>query len=378
MGEENQTEDKLLSLLSKKKLNKPLEKEINLLLKKKLDWNYINQNFTKKTYKRLSPFFHKKQIKESLEIVSFLNKKNINYVVLKGITLQHFNKKRRFSDLDIFIDKKNIEKVASLLIDKYDYKLKSIKWFKVIKKFNFNILHHIELCNPHKIPVEIHYFLVHSSFIDSKTLNLDNNKTYLNIDGIDVPCLLPELQLIEIILHGVYNHGFLINHKRWIGSINTIINNYNIDWKKFMKIISKLDNHEAVYRAVMLLNDIKGLKVNIPSHILKKIYLSSSKLRLFLTRKFNSNFLLKNNYINNYASSEEKFNRWQRKITILFNIKANKYFFSLFYYYYLIRSLRDFYFKLSRITGYEFNSMLKIFFNVYEKNKKRKSKMTLY
>jgi hypothetical protein len=352
MGKENKTEDKLLFLLSKKNLNKYEEKKLSLFLRRKLDWNYIHQNFTEKTSKRLIDFTQEKRIKNSLEIIDFLNKQNINYIVLKGLTLWHFNKKRRFGDLDILVGTKDFYRTIKLICNKLKYK---------VKKDHLNQLitgHHLELIHPHRICIEIHQYLTDLTHIDSKSLSLASNKIYLNIKNIKVPSLIPEFQLLEVILHNVYSHYFCANYNRWSDDINTIINNYNIDWNKFFDIISDLRFLELTYVVIKIL-DKYSTKINMPLSVLRKIYKNSSKSKLFFLERFE-------NYSPEYVSEEiskRSSSYFRTKIYFISHFGFNKCFFRIFYYPYLRYRYRR---NTIHYLGYKYIHIANIFYNFFK------------
>jgi len=312
--------NRLITLINTKKIKDGSE-IIDFLIKNKINYS-VHSN---------EKLIDKKKVKDCLEIIDFLNKNNIDYVVLKGLTLKHFNKKRTFGDLDIFVDKRDVKKIIKLLTKKFNYTY-DIDYFNYIKKINFKNDHHIQLKHTRKICIEVHYLLSDYSTLDTKSLNMLSNKIFFNINGIKIPYLSPELQLLVVTLHNAYQHVFLTNYQKWLDDTNIILNSYKINWSKFIKIISKLGYSELTYRSFILLNNFNKSKI-IPLNILRKIYLLSSKWRLFLTRKFDINFFKKNkSLLNKIILSEKKKYEWRLKNVLLFNLGFNKQFLNMIYY----------------------------------------------
>lgn len=234
--------------------------------------------------------FMKKKVDDCLEIIGVLNKKKIDYVVLKGITLEQLDKKRQFSDLDIYVNSNDYRKTINILQNNFNYRLslnkKEYKFIYGFIEYVTSYTHHIPFEKKNKINIELHRHLADHFFID-KILNPTSRKIFFKRKGTIVPCLIPEIQLLEIILHYSYNHLFGPNIlKRWLGDLNLIIKNYRIDWDEFLHITKKIGYLELVYFSFIIINRFNRNKLKVPSKIMKKMGRNHSKYKIWLYEKY--------------------------------------------------------------------------------------------
>jgi len=327
------TENQLIALCSKPKINKQDEEKFNYIFRKDLDWKYLTENLNEKSKQRFDDFIQKKRIKDSLEVIDFLNKNKINYIVLKGLTLWYFNRKRGFGDLDILVDKKDVKNVTELLKNKLNYNyFNNYNELRLAKKYNFNIGKHIEMYKPNHIFIEVHYDLANSSLFNIKRLEILHNKYYFIINKTKIPSLTPELHLITIMIHNI-GHLFLVDFEKWQNDTNLIINNRKINWNKFIEIINHQKWSALFYRAIKILNSINNKKVNISKKVIKNIYKNSSKIKLFLTKDFDINFPKKMLIIfKKTRDSKFYYTAWILWINLLFSFGFNKEFLKVLYY----------------------------------------------
>lgn len=316
------------------KKNPELMEKINSLIKKNRSWAFIWKNLSEDERKIFQDSRDKEFVKSSLEVIDFLNKSNIKFLVLKGLTLRKFNTERRFDDLDIFVHKDDIKKTLFLLKEKFGYKSK----IEELRQYKFRKGSHITVTSPTRIRIEVHYFLAHC--FNHAPINPFKEKINISINNIDIPSLSPELQLTEIFLHMAFNHGFLVKYWRVYEDITTIIKNYDINWGKFIQIIFKLNIQEAVYKAVKLLYLYNQKDAGIPEQVVNRLYKDSSKFRLYLTREFNEDFLKKSESLENeFTKNKKKFSVWLIKKMIIFNLGFNKRFFKLLIKYIFVFKL---------------------------------------
>lgn len=328
------TEELLIKLLSQKRFKNTDIEIIYSLLREIGDWGPLHKKLSKTQTERLRDLMDKKHVKDSLEIINEFNKAGINFVVLKGLTLRKFNKKRRFFDLDVLIDRKDFER--ALKICKKWYKCAfSDKKIKKIIKFRLFGLHHISFSDKNMIHLELHLSLSLLFYgLDSESLDLKNNKIYLYYEGIKIPCLAPELQLLNCLIHGFMHaikQSFNIEQeKREIEDISLILSHYKIDWYKFVKIAKDFNCLEIIYLLLKKIN--KSKKGLIPHSALNQAYSLSSKWRLILISSFYRRLAKLKNKRLGYLQ-RLKFNVILYPWALLLNLYSKKRFEMLFFFF---------------------------------------------
>lgn len=195
-----------------------------------------------------------KRVKDTLKIMKCLNAEKINYIILKGISLWYFDRGRDFEDIDILVAPEDVEKVADILNQKFGYQYKRPKELDFLRNPKQNNAHDVSIVTPKMTPVEIHYRMF--NYLDQHKLSLMSDKLFLEFDGTEIPCHSKELQLLEAVLHHVYNDFFICDRKKWVNDINLIINNYDIDWKKFIRMAEELRQKEVIYLTMKMLGHV--------------------------------------------------------------------------------------------------------------------------
>jgi hypothetical protein len=303
----DEDENLLLNLLSKNRLGLK-ERNLTVYLARKINnREYLDKKLTSSQNEKLQDLFDRKRIKDSIEIIKEFNKAGINFAVLKGLTFRKFNKKRSAVDLDIFIDKNDIEKALKISKKWYNYAFSDEKIRKIVRLDSFG-KHQIKLISPDTITLELHPFLFYGSLIDSEKLNLKNNKIYLKFNRIKIPCLIPELQLFYALIRWIdrtVKRREIIKEGKEINDIKLILENYEINWDKFIRMVKKFGCLEIIYLLISELLSAEKFKFPIPSNKLDEIYALSSKWRLFLInkaykRKYPALFLINKAYKRKY------------------------------------------------------------------------------
>jgi hypothetical protein len=223
--------------------------------------NSWKDKLSDKAKKRMAEKIREQKIKDNLAIIKLLNKEKIDYVILKGISLWYFNRNRDFDDLDILVGRNDVEKVANLLNKEFNYKYERPEELDFVKKLEQKNVHDITMRAPKMIPVEIHYRIF--NYLDQHNLALMSDKVILELDGVNLPCQSKELQLLEAFLHNIYHHFFVCDMQKWVTDINIILDNYDIDWKKFIQIANELKQKEVIHLTIKL------LKVRLPPPAMK-------------------------------------------------------------------------------------------------------------
>lgn len=313
---------------------------IEPFLQQNKDWNSLGEklspSFKEKVSAQLSRSVKKKitqklqdkRIQESLALIDLFNRNNIDYVVLKGLTLQFFNRDRVFFDLDIFVPHTDFEK-AKVVLKSFGYSSKG----EDEEKYSRNTGFHIEYNKTDTIQVELHYRLTEYSFIDEHVVPLMREKRFMDISGIRVPCLSPELMLLQVFLHYSYNHGFLQYYRKWYEDIETIVLNQEIDWSKFLDFARATGCSELIYKILILLEDFNGKKIAVPATVRQELLKNSSSVRLFFTRSFDNHLYEEYQEIKKITDPEKIAPRksrldWKIKHSLFFSLGFKPVFFN--------------------------------------------------
>jgi len=277
--------------------------EIKSLMRQSRDWNFIWREMSTPAKEQFRKRIQEKRRRDSLEIIELLNKNKINFIVLKGLTLQYFNEIRRFDDLDIYVPPDDYQKAAAL-IESLDFT--PLKNETKQKQRGWEIPHHIQYHKTNNVRVELHYRLFFNTSGLERKLPVMEEKIFLNIDGIPVPCLSKELQLLTILLHNFFNHGFLDYYRKTFEDTRCLLQNYDMDWNKFLIYVHKTGYHELFYRLIILLNVFYGENLTIPDYVVAELKKNSSDIRLQLTKGNEAAFHNRYCTLNQIPSENEK------------------------------------------------------------------------
>lgn len=324
----NKVPDETGPLLQQKKDRQAPGAKISAALREKIN-NQLNPAIKEKIRRQLQDT----RIKDSLALIDLFNSRSVRYVVLKGVTLQCFNNNRTFYDLDIFVPKTDFEKAKALLeISGYSPKRQDVE------KYEKNTGFHIEYNRPDHLQVELHYRLFQCSSLDENNVPLMEERCFLAISGIRVPCLSKELQLLEVFLHYFYNHGFLGFYTKWFEDIEAVILHQDIDWTRFLVLAKKTGCCELLYRILFFLEEFNGKTSAMPPHVRRELRKNSSGTRLFLTAPFDRNFLHEYRELERIAIPEERARRrsrldWKIKYSLLVSLGFRPDFFRLLWFF---------------------------------------------
>ncbi len=265
----------------KKAIEKEGVKEVLSLLKKAKNWDYVRNNLSQKSREEFQEGAYHKRLKDYIETVDFLNKKGLNFVVLRGLSLFEVQKDRTMFDLDIFAGRNETEKTAEILKNQFGYEYNQDE----LIDYKLRLGHHITLKHPTRLPIEIHYYLF-DFFYNAQ--NLLEKKSYINIEGVLIPCLEREMQIVTMLLHPLYNHGFDVDYTRLHNDINSIVGYYQIDWNRFKNIVRELDCEATVFTTIKLSEYFTGKKINFPKDVLSHLEFGSSAIKLYFTKNLKS------------------------------------------------------------------------------------------
>jgi len=312
-------EDRLILLGSKNKLNSKEKKEIDLILDKNLDWEYIlttlkinkiavlfydnilDKKIPKNIIQKLSQ--RKKQLimrekfmqKELFKLLDLLKKEDIEPVVMKGVVLANLYPAgaRPFADLDILIKKEELQKVKDILLKK-GYKL-----YEHSRSEKEYLEHHKHLIffKKKKPSVEVHWDIVNNDTrININPLVFINNSENIIISKKEVNILKPEHQFLHLCIH-LIEHKFILSLRYYL-DIKFLLKKYKnkLDWDEIINISKQMNISNFVFH--ILNKTKKNLGLNISSKILNHLRENSSSFKLFLLNIINRNIIIRLHYPN--------------------------------------------------------------------------------
>ena len=278
-------ENKLLLLCARTQLTPQQNNELEVLLKQPLDWQHIlDQSATH----RLTPllFYHLKNLELPPHIYTILEKtytytafhnmvylaelntildQGIKIIVLKGPhlaeTVYGNIALRPFSDMDLLIQRADIEKL--------DQKLIKLGYISSDKSFYKNCHFHLPYTKKGKVNIHLE---IHWAFVDKFILHrIDMDKILAATTDKYLPC---ELNILYLILH-LEKHAFfnklifqtkrpqewiftkpLGNQLLWYTDLYELISKNNPDWKKIVTLSKEWKIEQILYRNIIILNNL--------------------------------------------------------------------------------------------------------------------------
>ncbi|KST67758.1 nucleotidyltransferase domain-containing protein [Mastigocoleus testarum] len=209
---------------------------------------------------------------ELIKILSLLQKQNITVFPYKGPVLANSIYgnvgMRRFCDLDIMVQPKDIFAVKELLISlgyQPKRKMNRAQELAYLRSRNQHTYDFID--EPKKILIEVHWRLGPKVFTDIKPDDFWNNLTPINISNITTLTLPPEYYLPILCVHGSRH---IWTKLAWLCDIATLIyTNPNLNWERVIHNSEKWQCKRILF--VGLLLTINLFEVNLPPEIYQQI-----------------------------------------------------------------------------------------------------------
>ena len=305
---------------------------IELLRKHRLVSHIIKNKFTKELlpntiYDRIKQI-HVNQSKKTLlftgelfKIHEILDKNNISHVFFKGslLSLELYNDIgfRNFKDIDLLVDKKNIEKTVTLIKGlNYSFIEPRINLSEKQKIVNYSISHHYHLRhNVNPIDIELHWNLTNpKSYFSVASNEVIKNKIELNFQDRLLPYISSSENIVFLAAHGAIHQS------------------YRLFWlKDFSELLLKTSSEE-INNAWELAKKLKLSKSFTQACILSQL-IYKTDLPAFV--KFNNNIKLIKVPLKSIAIIELKQQGFLGKFKYVFyrlSLKPNiRYYFDLIY-----------------------------------------------
>lgn len=276
--------------------------------------------------------------KELIQIVRQLQKENVTFVFLKGLPLHLYyegnHPRRIYTDCDILISPKNMQKVERILAGR-GYKKKSetlkkesepvhkpeVSFYSTKSAFRIVFDIHVEpvFLMTQVATADVYYS---SSFLRQMTEEFLNNRRNIIVEGYSFPILSVNHLIPYLSLH-FFHHNFRGVFR--LHFIHKVISKENdINWQEIESFIVKYRLQQFIFPVFSLL--LKYFKTQIPKKILKKIVPQG------LFQQYIHKNILQSNIYNNESKIQAGIHRfllifllapnpWYKKIMNLFNFQ---------------------------------------------------------
>ena len=221
-----------------------------------------------------------KMVKNFLSITDLLKDDKIPFTNFKGPLLSYriYNDAsvRFMSDIDILVDKTDIEAILVLLLKNGYHLMDGVYWPKTTIKQQVlvNTLHHLEFYNNElRFCVEIHWMLTQTLPISKNKMRgvIKNNLTEVTIFNRTFSVFTKEFELLYLLIHGS-SHGW--QRLKWLVDINDYPFE-EIDLVVFEKLVKQFKAGRIINQTNFLLNKYFQSKLPIssssrlPNHFIK-------------------------------------------------------------------------------------------------------------
>ncbi len=204
------------------------------------------------------------QSKTSLEYTSILIKindlfqrKNIKYISFKGplLSLELYDDIgfRNFRDLDILVEKENIEEAKKIIKDlNFKNIYPRIPLSNQQRKVNYSISHHYHFTHNEKpIEIELHWNITNpQSFFGITTKDIISHSQLINISNHDVPYISTIENLVYQAAHGSIHQWYRLF---WLKDFSELLLKYpNDEIKNARELSKKLKLEKCFWQACIL------------------------------------------------------------------------------------------------------------------------------
>ena len=248
--------------------------------------------------------------KNGLEIIKLFNDNNIDYILVKGITvfwhLYDDETLRAVSDLDFLIRRDHYHKLSKLLEDRGFYYPRNefAAMNLIITREEFESggceISFVKDTFPFKTSIDVHFDLsgfkkmqsvMHLLYPMSKFDWFGNTRT-IEINNCSVTCLNFEMSLLHMIYHFSIHHSFM--GLKWLLDICQMIVKHNdvIDWDKFYKTVENANIKRLVGISLGMVNEITGVE-SFGEYDLKDFLNNGINLNIYKRMMFEDTHALK-------------------------------------------------------------------------------------
>ena len=290
-------EDKILLLCARTQITSKIKSDIKKLLHNDLEWDYLihrasqhkllpllywnlkefEEEVPEKFLKSLKLNFNKNaknnllMLGELINLLNLFEKEEINVIPYKGPLLAISAYKnlvlRQFDDIDIFVNKNNIQKVKEILLSNGYTPQFDLDGFKQ-RRFIQSQREYKFFNSENGINLEIQWQFQGVSFSISDDLGFTDpeNIEIIKINNKRISSLSPENMLLVLCIHA---SGHYWDRLSWICDVSELIQSKNINWEYTIKKADELGIKRLLYVNLLLAADLLGLK--LPNDIIKHL-----------------------------------------------------------------------------------------------------------
>ncbi|NTW31276.1 MAG: nucleotidyltransferase family protein [Bacteroidetes bacterium] len=257
---------------------------------------------------RSKEFLHEKLkqleiIKSFLQITDILKQKGIYFINLKGPLLSyriyHDPTVRILHDIDILIDKKQIERVMNILFEN-GYNLSEGAFWphkKNQQELFINNIHHLSFFNKgNNLCVEVHWVLMHELSISKGKLEefISVNTEEIEFAGRKFNVFTKEFELLYLLIHGSRHKWHRL---KWLFDIK----DYplaEVNYKTFNTLVNLLNAERIINQANYLLKKFFNTQLPFTYNARLPKYIVSYSMRIINSEisKKRSNYDIINNF----------------------------------------------------------------------------------
>jgi len=240
--------------------------------------------YSLENYFQTNLMWNKYLYEKLIQIIDLFNSNNIPVIAIKGPVMAKLLygdiALREFSDLDILVDKADIQKAKDLLISigyRLDFKMPEGFEVKYERYQNYYNL----IGDQDETAVDLHWRLMpeYSSFAPSTELIMSSARPIL-LDKQEFLIMQPEYLLIYLSIHGAKHSWVQLN---WVLDLSQLILTTEIDWDWVINESKKLECEKMVYLGLLLASDL--FSINLPDPILNEIN-SEKDIKLYADRVY--------------------------------------------------------------------------------------------
>lgn len=197
-------------------------------------------------------------LSKAREIILEFKKKNIDFLLLKGLalafTIYPDMGLRPMTDIDFLIKRKDLDSIDEILT--------RLGYSEVSPKEQRRYGCDIKFCNKHNIILDIHWDLCQyerfKGIIDI-TSDFWKRRVEFNLNGISVHTLSTEDHILFISLHYGLYHLFIGINGIW--DLFYFINGRNVEWQKIIDSACKYGIKTPLYYSLLKASEVTGLKL---------------------------------------------------------------------------------------------------------------------
>lgn len=348
------SEDKLMLCCARTSIDSETREKILYLIDDDLDWEYLlkialthgltpllyynlnsicPEKVPKHIIMELKNYFNANTLKnlfitgELIKLTDLFNSYGIKAFTYKGpvLSILAYNNLslRTFSDIDIFVNSKDIKKSFNLL-KRHGYKSKLPLMLKKVN--NYLKYHRAHVFNNGNVNIDLQWKLSFI-YIKSDLLTKFNFENLIKINFNNSVFFTPNIEY-QIIILSLHNASHLWNSLSLLSDLYGLICNNEIDWDVVMSLAAKIGIKRILLINIILLNNLLGLKYQNEIN-----YYFQDKKAEKLTIKINEQLLkqgkIKNNFLNRgilqFQIRENKLYGLRDMLYLLFNPTEEDY-----------------------------------------------------